>query len=282
MSSRLAILPIGLFVLWCVVCQKWYVCHIKQVCSDESPVHAATAPVAEDNRPLVFTWSSAEPETRRPAWPSFRDSLLAKLADGQLLEVTGLYFKDETPPKGFANIGLARASKIKDDILGEVQQLDPEKIVVTSRLANEPANARTGKFVATAFSLKDKPKQDAVEIIEVDNTITILFPYAKTTKEPDPRVDEYLEKLAKRLSQTDETVAITGHTDATGNEEYNQNLGMERARHIQEILISKGIKKDRITIASKGKLEPVADNSTEEGSRLNRRVVLVLNKKDLS
>lgn len=280
MSSRLAILPIGLFVLWCVVCQQWYVCHIKQVCSGANPVPAATIP-AEDNRPLVFTWSSAEPETR-PAWPGFRDSLLAKLADGQLLEIVGLYFKDETAPQGIANIGLARASKIKDNILAEVKQLDPEKIVVTSRLANEPADARNGKFVATTFSVKDKPKQDAVEITEVDNTITILFPYAKTTKEPDPRVDEYLEKLAKRLSQTDETVAITGHTDDTGNEEYNQNLGLERARHIQHILISKGIKKDRISIASKGKMEPVADNSTEEGSRLNRRVVLVLNKKDLS
>lgn len=280
MSSRLALLPIGLFVLWCVVCQQWYVCHIKQVCGDKTVVQPPPNPT-EDNRPIVFSWSSADPDTR-PSWPSYRDGVLAKLADGKLLEIVGLYFKDETAPAGSTNMGLARASKIKERLLAEMPKLDPEKIVVTSRLVNEPADARTGKFVATEFNVKDKPKEDAVEIIEVDNTITILFPYAKSTKEPDPRVDDYLDKLSKRLSQTEETVAITGHTDGAGTVPYNQQLGLERAKHVQDILISKGIKKERITIASKGELEPVADNTTEEGSRLNRRVVLVLNKKSLS
>jgi outer membrane protein OmpA-like peptidoglycan-associated protein len=113
----------------------------------------------------------------------------------------------------------------------------------------------------------------------VDNTITILFPYAKSTKEPDPRVDEYLEKLATRLSKTDETVAITGHTDDAGTIAFNQQLGLDRAKHIRDLLVSKGIAQERLSIESKGELEPVADNATEEGSRLNRRAVLVLNKK---
>ena len=280
MSSRLALLPIGLFVLWCVVCQQWYVCHIKQVCGDKTIVAPPPEPTA-DNRPIVFSWSSPDPETR-PTWQAYRDSILTKLTDGKLLEIVGLYFKDEPPPTGFANMGLARAAKIKERLLAEVPGLDPEKIAVTSRLVNELPDARTGKFVAAEFNIKDKPKGDTVEIIEVDNTITILFPYAKSVKEPDPRVDEYLEKLAKRLSQTEETVAITGHTDDSGTVSFNQQLGMARAKFVQDILISKGVKKERLSIDSKGELGPVADNTTEEGSRLNRRVVLVLNKKDLS
>lgn len=280
MSSRLALLPIGLFVLWAVVCQQWYVCHIKQVCGDKTEVTPPPPPTA-DNRPIVFSWSSAEPETRS-SWPSYRDSIMALLTDGKLLEIVGLYSKDETAPEGFTNMGLARAAKVKERLLAEVSGIDPEKVTVTSRQVNEPPDGRTGKFVATEFSVKDKPKDDTVEIIEVDNTITILFPYAKSTKEPDPRVDEYLEKLAKRLMQTEETVAITGHTDDSGTIPFNQQLGLARAKHIQDILISKGVKKERLSIKSKGELEPVADNATEEGSRLNRRVVLVLNKKDLS
>jgi OmpA-OmpF porin, OOP family len=281
MSSRLALLPIGLFVLWCVVCQQWYVCHIKQVCGEKTIVVPPPTPTA-DNRPIVFSWSSPDPETR-PAWQAYRDSILGKLTDGKLLEIVGLYAKDEAPPAGFANMGLARASKIKERLLAEVPGLDPERLVVTSRLMDEPANARTEKFVAAEFKVKDKPEEeDEVEIVEVDNTITILFPYSKATKEPDPRVDEYLEKLAQRLMKTKETVAITGHTDDSGTIAFNQQLGLARAKHVQDILISKGLDKDRITIESKGELAPVADNTTEEGSRLNRRVVLVLNKKGLS
>jgi OmpA-OmpF porin, OOP family len=280
MSSRLALLPIGLFVLWCVVCQQWYVCHIKQSCGDKTIV-APPPETATDNRPLVYSWSSADPETRAN-WPAYRDSILAMLSDGKLLEIAGLYFKEEVAPKGYTNMGLARAAKLKERLLAEVPGIDPEKLTVTSKLINEPPDARTGKFLGAEFSVKDKPKEDTVEIIEVDNTITILFPYAKSEKEADPRVDEYLEKLAKRLLQTEETVAITGHTDDSGTIEFNQNLGLARAKHVQDILISKGIKKERFTIQSKGELEPVADNTTEEGSRLNRRVVLVLNKKDRS
>jgi len=279
MSSRLALLPIGLFVLWCVVCQQWYVCHIKHVCGEKVVVQPPPSPTA-DNRPIVFSWSSAEPETR-PNWQTYRDSILAQLTDGKLLEIVGLYSKDEAPPSGFTNMGLARAAKIKERLLAEVPGIDPEKIAVTSRLVDEPADARTAKFVASEFHIKDKPKDDTVEITEVDNTITILFPYAKSVKEPNPQVDEYLEKLANRLKQTEETVAITGHTDDSGTVAFNQELGMARAKHVQDILISKGVKKERLSIASKGELEPVADNTTEEGSRLNRRVVLVLNKKDL-
>lgn len=281
MFPRLALLPIGLFLLWCVVCQQWYVCHIKQKCGTTTVVNPPPPPPNADNQPLVFAWSSAEPETR-PTWPTYRDSILALLTDGKLLEIVGLYTKDESPPEGFANMGLARAAKVKELLMKEVSGLDPERITVTSRLMDEPADARTKKFVATAFSIKDKPKDDTVEIIEVDNTITILFPYAQSTKEPDPRVDEYLEKLAGRLKQTKETVHITGHTDDSGTVEYNQKLGMARAKHIQEILVSKGIDASRLTIDSKGELEPVADNNTEEGSRLNRRAVLVLNKKQPS
>lgn len=277
MFSRLALLPIGLFVLWCIVCQQWYVCHIKQKC-DEKPL-VEPPPATVDNRPLVFSWSSPDPETR-PAYEAYRDSVLGAVPAGKLLETVGLYFKDEPAPKGFANMGLARATKIKERLLAEVPALKAENIVASSRLVGtEPEGARTGKFVAAEFNVKDPPKGDEVDIVEVDSTITILFPYGKSTREADAKVDEYLEKLSQRLKKTGETVAITGHTDDAGTIEFNQKLGMARANHVQGILVSKGIAASRISIASKGELNPVAGNDTEEGTRQNRRVVLVLNKK---
>lgn len=275
MFPRLALLPIGLFIIWCFVCQQWYVCHIKQKCG-ELPTIVEPPADTVDNRPLVFNWSDPTAITRS-TFQAYRDSILGKLPADQLLEITGLYFKDEPAPEGFSNMGLARATKVKELFS---QFLPPDRIVVSSRLVNEPEGARSKPFVAAEFKFKEKPKGDEVEIIEVDNTISILFPYGKSIREVNPAVDEYLEKLAARLKQTDETVGITGHTDDAGTEEFNMKLGLARAQHIRDILFKKGISKDRMTVDSKGESEPVASNDTEEGSRQNRRVVLVLNKKN--
>ncbi len=274
MFPRLALLPIGLFAIWCFVCQQWYVCHIKQKCG-EIPTVVEPQAEAVDNRPLVFNWSDPTAITRS-SFEAYRDSILSNLQDGQLLEITGLYSKDEPAPEGFANMGLARAAKVKELFS---QFLPPERIVTTSRLVDEPDGARTSLFTSADFRFKDQPKGDEVEIAEVDNTITILFPYGKSVKEANMAVDEYLDKLADRLKQTDETVSITGHTDDSGADDFNMALGLKRAKYVRDILIKKGIKKSRLTVDSKGEREPVASNDTEEGARLNRRVVLSLNKK---
>jgi outer membrane protein OmpA-like peptidoglycan-associated protein len=255
------------------VCQQWYVCHIKQKCGSLPNIEQPPAPVV-DNRPLVFKWADPTAITR-PTFQAYRDSILGKLPTDQLLEIVGLYFKDEQTPAGAANMGLARATKVKELLSG---LLPAERLVVTSRLIAEQEGVRTKPFVGAEFNFKVPPKGDEVEIVEVDNTITILFPYGKSVKEANQRVDDYLEKLAARLKQTKETVSITGHTDDSGTIEFNQKLGLSRAGHIRDILLQKGISTERMTIASKGETEPVASNDTEEGSRQNRRVVLVLNK----
>lgn len=274
MFPRLALLPIGLFLIWAFVCQRWYVCHIKQRCGADKNEIPAPPPI--DTRPLVFKWSDAD-AMANPTFNTFRDSILKGLPAEQLLEITGIYFKDEKAPKGHSNMGLARAENVKE-LFGRF--LDEERVVVTSRLENEPEGIRKMTFEGIAFKYKEKPKGDEVEFIEIENQVTILFPYGQATRTADPRVDDYLAKLAERLKQTDEAVSITGHTDNTGTPEFNDKLGAARAKHVRDILIAKGIKKERLTTATKGKYEPVASNDTEEGQRQNRRVVLVLVKKE--
>jgi outer membrane protein OmpA-like peptidoglycan-associated protein len=273
MFPRLALLPIGLFLIWGFICQRWYVCHIKQRCGADR--NEIPAPPPEDNRPVVFSWSDEDPVTNA-TFNVYRDSILKAVPAGQLLEISGLYFKDEKSPKGFANMGLARATKLKELFS---RYIEPERIVVSSRLVNEPEGVRNSRFESIGFAFKEQPKGDEVEIIEVENQVSIFFPYGKATKAADPKVDEYLGKLSVRLKQTDETVNIIGHTDDSGTPDYNLKLGQARAQHVQNILVGKGISKDRFSLSSKGESEPVASNDTEEGKRQNRRVVLVLNKK---
>jgi OOP family OmpA-OmpF porin len=68
-------------------------------------------------------------------------------------------------------------------------------------------------------------------------------------------------------------VEIEGYTDYIGTEEYNQTLSIERAQTVKDYLISKGIAPERLSIIGYGKENPVADNTTDEGRAMNRRIV---------
>ena len=66
-------------------------------------------------------------------------------------------------------------------------------------------------------------------------------------------------------------IEIGGHTDNQGNDEYNMNLSLERAKSVYNYLISKGISADRMSYKGYGETKPIASNDTEEGRQLNRR-----------
>ncbi len=67
-------------------------------------------------------------------------------------------------------------------------------------------------------------------------------------------------------------VVIRGHTDNTGSAQANLVLSEERAKSCYEYLIARGIEPERLSYEGVGEREPIADNSTEEGRQLNRRV----------
>lgn len=69
-------------------------------------------------------------------------------------------------------------------------------------------------------------------------------------------------------------VELDGHTDARGSDEYNQDLSERRAQSVSAYLQEKGIGGDRLTAVGFGESQPVADNETDEGRELNRRVEL--------
>ena len=69
-------------------------------------------------------------------------------------------------------------------------------------------------------------------------------------------------------------IELGGHTDAKGSDEYNQKLSEQRAAAVVSYFASKGVSEDRMTSAGFGEAQPVADNETEEGRELNRRVEL--------
>jgi outer membrane protein OmpA-like peptidoglycan-associated protein len=71
-------------------------------------------------------------------------------------------------------------------------------------------------------------------------------------------------------------VAVEGHTDSVGGDEYNQELSERRAQSVRDYFVQQGIPSGAIEARGFGKSEPIASNDTPEGRQQNRRVELVL------
>lgn len=71
-------------------------------------------------------------------------------------------------------------------------------------------------------------------------------------------------------------IEVRGHTDNIGSEGYNKKLSVDRAASVYNYLLEKGIPKTRMKYRGFGPNVPVADNSTEEGRELNRRVEIFI------
>jgi outer membrane protein OmpA-like peptidoglycan-associated protein len=88
-----------------------------------------------------------------------------------------------------------------------------------------------------------------------------------------------IDKLAEFLKKNpNRNLLIEGHTDNTGNEDFNLKLSQQRADAVRDQLVSRGIAPERMTTKGYGPKYPAVDNDSSAGRQQNRRVeVLVLN-----
>ncbi|MFH1964774.1 MAG: PKD domain-containing protein [Acidobacteriota bacterium] len=107
-------------------------------------------------------------------------------------------------------------------------------------------------------------------------TEKIVIPLDKLR--PDNKAKAQLDEIALKMQQTPELQAkLTGHTDDLGSEDGNMKFGLKRAESVESYLVKEhSIAEDRIETASAGEAEPVGDNTTTEGRKENRRVVVEL------
>jgi outer membrane protein OmpA-like peptidoglycan-associated protein len=103
----------------------------------------------------------------------------------------------------------------------------------------------------------------------------VLFDFNKYTLKPEAR-----ERLARIsgivLAYPDLKLKIEGYTDAIGSEEYNQTLSEKRAEAVRDYLVSSGVSMNNVAAQGMGKADPVADNSSAAGRKLNRRVEMIV------
>jgi outer membrane protein OmpA-like peptidoglycan-associated protein len=71
-------------------------------------------------------------------------------------------------------------------------------------------------------------------------------------------------------------LAVEGYTDTTGTPEFNMKLSQQRADAVRQFLIAQGLSPDGITSDGLGQADPIADNTTAAGRKLNRRVEIIV------
>jgi outer membrane protein OmpA-like peptidoglycan-associated protein len=90
--------------------------------------------------------------------------------------------------------------------------------------------------------------------------------------------EEKLAEFAERLKGENKNVylEIQGHTDSSGADMYNLELGEARAEAVRRYLSKQGIALNRMSTISYGETDPVEKNTSRKGRAQNRRVVVVV------
>ena len=116
---------------------------------------------------------------------------------------------------------------------------------------------------------KDTPRGLVVNMAET------LFDTGKYDLRPEAR--EKLARLSGILAIHPELhLDVEGHTDNTGGVQVNQKLSEQRAETVAKYLVVQGVSDKTIKSAGFADTRPVADNSTAEGRKKNRRVEIIV------
>ncbi len=104
----------------------------------------------------------------------------------------------------------------------------------------------------------------------------MLFAVNSETIEPDAygllgKVGEMIDLYKER------DVLIIGHTDAVGDDSYNQQLSERRANLVKDYFAQElGIETQRLASEGQGETRPIKSNATAEGRDANRRVEVII------
>lgn len=270
---------------------RWYwVCEVRQLCAEEveiAPTRAKTMQLTEGDTIILDGYEQFDfPMNART--PDLTDN------NREFLDAVAQYLKDN-PDKNvrlsvgmrpeeantragiFENIALARASWLENYF--SEQGIDPDRIFPdhrTLRSADDP-------FVTfDLFIPEDRPEdynQIGVDFMNMTYS-DANFEFNSAVFDPGEAAIAYLDSVKIFLTENpDHRLMIVGHTDSIASQKYNYELGLKRAENAKLYLIDLEVTAP-IDIDSKGKLEPVAANNSEEGRQRNRRVNFVLRPTD--
>jgi outer membrane protein OmpA-like peptidoglycan-associated protein len=134
---------------------------------------------------------------------------------------------------------------------------------------NAEVKAYLPKSVVNLDSLDNISEDDLRKAVL--RTGNVFFPKNEYTLQAGS--EAVLDKVIRLMKKYPSLlIQISAHTDDSGTLEHNLKLSERRANSVLNYFIQNGIPKERLKSVGFGTQKPIADNSTEEGKRQNRRV----------
>ncbi len=176
-----------------------------------------------------------------------------------------------------AGLSAARERIAELEITSTVSTADLEARLQRMQQAQQKAEARYDRIQAL-FS-----EDEAFVYRQGQDVLLETFGFDFPVGESEIRSSNFplLNKIAKAIGEFESPeVVVTGHTDATGNDDTNQKLSEERAQKVGDFLIQVAeIDPENVTTRGFGESKPVASNETVEGRARNRRIeISILNR----
>jgi outer membrane protein OmpA-like peptidoglycan-associated protein len=153
-------------------------------------------------------------------------------------------------------------ARLETRLDGQDEKID--QLTGTSRQALERATdagvLAQGKFLYT--------------VVLTDDAINFESDQSTLSGEAQSRLTGLADDL--KADNRNVYLEIQGHTDATGPEQYNMQLGLRRAQAVRRHLHAQGVALDRMATISYGETSPTEPNDTAAGRARNRRVEIVV------
>jgi outer membrane protein OmpA-like peptidoglycan-associated protein len=142
------------------------------------------------------------------------------------------------------------------------------------------AGAAVGQYMdRQETALRERLAKTGVGVTRMGDDIQLVMPGNVTfeTNQSAVRADFYDVLNDVALKEYDKTlVEVTGYTDSTGDDAYNQSLSERRSESVLRYLASQGVQEMRLASQGFGEQQPIASNDTPEGREQNRRVEIRL------
>lgn len=204
-----------------------------------------------------------EPKATAPQKITFIASVVDSTTNKPISAVLTIANKHDVKSEVATTSGFINTSLFNNDVYTiTVESFGYQPKTFTIKLDNYPLDRITRNY--------------ALSMIKVGASVTlnnIYFEKASAMLLPESKPE--LEKIFQFMNSNPKiAIELSGHTSSEGKDDYNMQLSSDRANAIKRWLTEKGIDENRINAIGYGKTKPVADNSTEEGRKKNRRVEL--------
>jgi len=175
----------------------------------------------------------------------------------------------------------AEAERQQAAALAEQQRAQAE--AEKARLAAEEAERQKQEAIRQKEEMRARLLKQLNQVLETKDTERglvvsmpdVLFDSGEYSLKPAAR-----ERLARIsgivLAYPDLKIQIEGYTDSIGSDEFNQRLSEKRAATVRDYLVDAGVSINSVFARGLGKSNPIADNTTAAGRKLNRRVEMIV------